>query len=159
MSEIDKKTINIYNIIKDKKYYQVIEQNNIALHSSGDNIDNKYNCKLTYPYDVYELELIIKTLSTINADCIIIHTQNIYISNVIREWLEIWMKENFQFSLTKDAVYITDEKGNKKKVEEKVEGYRPNYLLLKQLLKYTHNVKVQYDKESPIMKKLIEDIK
>ena len=58
-----------------------------------------------------ELELLIEVLQDFNDSKILLHTTNIYIKNLISEWLNEWKKEKFMIK----------------------EDKRPNYQLLKRL--------------------------
>lgn len=182
MEEVINK-IDVYNVLKDDMYCRGIvsdysSKTRILFITKG-NIHEEYNKKDTKNdhekdnnksldeisiKNANELILIINTLNSLqdeikskNIKVITIHTLNVYIRNVLNEWIDKWVQEGFKFSLTK--VTYTHGGDFKKKNEEIIEGYRPNYLLLKSIYKKSKNLDIKiegmYDGSSDEMKSVI----
>lgn len=88
--------------------------------------------------ELYHIYDIIKELK----DCkeIHIYTKNLYIKNVIHEWIHLWEKDNFKFDLVKET--FTEGELYRKKHETKVAGYRPNHEILRRIKSLIRDIKV-----------------
>lgn len=99
--------------------------NGLTITSDNDiikfNLDSKYDdtnkSELYFIYDILKYGI---------PECI--YTSNVYIKNVLSEWIHIWASENFEYELVKEVDNTT------------IKGMRPNsdiLILIHKLIKNT----------------------
>lgn len=98
--------------------------NGLTITSDNDiikfNLESKYDdtnkSELYFIYDILKYDI---------PECI--YTSNVYIKNVLSEWIHIWASENFEYELVKEVDNTT------------IKGMRPNSDILISIYKLIKN--------------------
>ena len=89
-----------------------------------------------------------------------IYTYDIYVRNVLSEWMYEWERENWKFRLIRETIIKGKDKN--KKHEDIVKGMRPNYEILQQIMTIVKKFNIQiighYDQDNNIMKLLDSEL-
>lgn len=96
---------------------------------------NNHNClslhkknDIIFTFDTSQLEFICNLFEKGDNSHYVIYTTDVYVKNVLMEWIFQWEKEKFKFKL----VYDTDVTSASQK-EVVLKGKRPNYKLLQKI--------------------------
>ncbi len=109
----------------DVKFSTTTENNDTIIYKSNDYPD----VKTDHP----ELYIIFDILQKIDSKIIHIHTNNLYVKNVLHEWIHIWKIDNFEYSLIKETFTENKNSRYRKRIETVIKGKRPNSDILKKI--------------------------